>query len=210
MGHSWHSTRLRQSRALASAGIGLNLLCLMACSENSPQLRPPPATTLTSRPRIDDSRWVATSFSSLTLRHPASWKFVPVEMELAGPSGSLGFLTDQQPGKQCTYFTGGDSCGPPITKLATGKVMVTVTARYIGAADITRNSKIAGLPAQTSTPNIHTVCPADTTYDSAVAVQLPQRGTATTVYVTSCSASDTTASRAVIALMLSTATYQPR
>jgi hypothetical protein len=161
------------------------------------------STTATAQP-VD---LAPTEFSGLTLRHPASWRYVPVEFISAGPSGGLGWLTNEPTIAQCTTVAGVRSCGWPVARLSSGGVLVSVSARFIGQNTINANTTIAGFPAETSQPDIGTDCPTGATYALGAAINVTEPTYQSTIYVSTCAADNTATTRAVIAAMLATATY---
>jgi hypothetical protein len=148
---------------------------------------------------------VPTSFDRLTVLHPSTWQFVPDELVTAGPSGGLGFLTNQAPVAQCKTSASQDrTCGPPVTRLKPGGVLVTVTERHVGQDSFTANATIADSPAQTSEGDVTARCPAGATYALSAAINVP----GSTLFITSCAADNTTQTRDTLENMLTTATYR--
>lgn len=104
---------------------------------------------------VDGPGTRSVTFAGLAAAPPSDWTFdVPSAWKLVRPTfatGALwppaGWLTNQQPGEQCHGAAG---CGNPISELADGGVVVSVTG---GPAypRLDTNRTIAGLAAQVTT-----------------------------------------------------------
>lgn len=112
-------------------------LALSGCSDgvhpsvtSSPSAVSTGSTAAQAPPPVSYVR--STVFANLTVRHPAAWRLVPVERRGAGPSGVVGYLTDQTTGGQCSTSgipTGNTTiaCGPPVTSVGPDGVYLAFT-----------------------------------------------------------------------------------
>lgn len=92
------------------------------------------------------------SYNGLTLRVPADWHAVQPTFVTGALFYPLGWITNADPGPQCTAGRHGHvSCHGPVTHLDSGVVQISVQTEG-GNPDVTRhlvvNSRLAGLPAQ--------------------------------------------------------------
>ena len=149
----------------------------------------------------------AATFNGLTLRFPAAWHAVQPTFITAAIIQPLGWITNAQPGPQCTAGrTGHVGCHGPVTHLGSSIVQISLQTGG-GSPDFTRqlvvNSRLAGLPAQRN----------DGTTDcdrSAVnGFTITAAATPTSVVrLTACFGPNTSAQQTQVQEMLDTASYR--
>lgn len=90
------------------------------------------------------------SYAGLTLRFPAEWHAVNPTFLTGAMAYPLGWITNAEPGPQCTAGPRGHvSCHGPVTHLGAGVVQIALTSAGVFPAGIFHaNTRLAGLPAQ--------------------------------------------------------------
>jgi hypothetical protein len=110
-------------RRLAVLG-SILLLMLTSCTMAGHQAAGRPASSGSSSADSPNVRTVI--YGSLSVRHPASWRLVAVEMRAAGPGGAVAFLTNQPAAAQCSTVSANTAdphgaynvtCQSPVTAL---------------------------------------------------------------------------------------------
>ena len=105
-----------------------------------------------ARPSGIGSAGKEASYKGLRLRFPADWHAVQPTFATGAMMYPLGWITNADPGPQCTAGrTGHGYCHGPVTHLDSGVVQISLLTGG-GSPDVTRNlvvnSRLAGLPAQ--------------------------------------------------------------
>jgi hypothetical protein len=197
-------------RTALVAVAGIAAMATACPSSKSPKLPAPGTSQVASSSSLGNAQPLTkTAFAGLVLTHPTNWIFVPIERPTAGPSGELGFLSSEPAQPQCkdvghAVFR----CGAPVARLASGAVLLTVSARLFGSTQITPNSRVANLPSQLSTHLTPSECPAGTGYEESAVVNLPRGAAAGTLWLTACAADSDTPTRSTISQVFTSATYR--
>ncbi len=126
-------------------------------------------------------------YSGLSVQHPASWRFVPIEMVGAGPSGPVAYLTDQHTTPQCVTTSSAaeitSTCGPPVKVLRPDGVFITFTGYFQVLHPPTSHNRV--LDGHLATVQATTIdasnCPSGATGVTQMTVFIPNPAGATPV-----------------------------
>jgi len=182
----------------AGLAIVTSVLILTGCADTGSMAGSPSTGPQAPTGAASTRTSASTIFQNMTVRHPTAWQLVSAERMSSGPSGAVGFLTNQPTHAQC--ITQGDptaaysiACGPPVSSLLPNGVFVGFTGYFtVPHGPSSHNRTLDGHQAtvQTVSPREGN-CPTGTTDAEQMSIFLPSpdsvpAGSGTTVVMTAC------------------------
>lgn len=141
------------------------------------------ASTTSPMVTVTPTGWTTTPFNPfvpLVVARPRAWRFVPPPLPTPGPWATLGYFTNQTPHAPCkttklaamTQTT----CRGPISTLAPGGVVATLSSGAFAPAHVSTNAVVDGQRVEIKVYPATKDCPAGATGTETMKAYSPVRG----------------------------------